>query len=1038
MTQCGRLLVAALVFALLPAALHAQVTTAALAGTVFDGSGAVIPNAEAVILNVDTGISRTMRTSGEGRFEAPNLAVGRYEVVVTATGFKTAIRNGVTLTVGQRAVLSFTLEPGALSEQVTVVSQGAQVDTSSSQVGALVSQAQIKTMPLNGRDYTQLAALQPGVVPYREQEMNVNRGLGTRFSIGGARHNQIGYRLNGIDINDGAGTTPGSATGRNLGVDAIQEFQVLTNTFTAEQGRSAGGVINIVHKSGGNQMHGSLFEYHRNSAMDKKNYFDSGSQPPPFKRNQFGFSGGGPVIHNRTFFFGAYEGLRESLTSTVSAIVLAQSTKDGALGTVDPRMKPYLSLMPAPNGALFANGTGELRSTNQTRSHENYFVGKLDHTFSQSDSLSGSVTFDKGDVARPNNLATWTEGNTSNFKYLTLQHTHTFSPNLLHTLRGGFNSSRHFDTRDPITSAPEALRFVPGTPAGTLDVPGIETFDIPFAPYVFRELNLESYQVGNTLTWLRGRNTFKTGMEFSHFEVSNTSFGRTGGGNFGFDSIANFLAARPATFEATDPDSTIGRAVINQGLFGFFAQDDIRMRSNLTMNLGLRYEFITEPKSNGDNQSNLVSLDDPKLTTTDSVIRNPSLKNIAPRGGFAWDVFGNQKTALRGGLGIYHDQITSYYYLPAIESNPPFRLSRRVPNAVFPTAFNEISSGTSTSLFSLTLLEHDLKQPYRVQYNLGLQQQLTNNMAVAVYYVGGRGVNSSMFYLNANSRRPSGVSEDGSLMFNTADPRRNPNFSTIQYRAMTGSSWYDSLQLMVQQRPNKGLGFQLSYTLQKSTDTGSVLSYSTEGLNTVGAQSIFAPVEDEKGLSAFDVRHTFSANATYDLPWGDSWTGIARALGAGWQVSGIINLASGHPFTPVLAFDNAGTTVRSRGDDQRPDLAPGGNANPVSPGNVDHYFDITQFVLPPAGTLGDLPRNTLIGPGLATVDVSLKKRVQIFGSRTAEFRTEAFNILNHANFRIPTDRAIIVRGGGYNPNAGRITATSTTSRQIQVSARFEF
>lgn len=1028
-------------FVAVPSLAIAQATTGQISGTVHDATGAVVPAAEVTILNRGTGLVRIIRTDSAGHYEVPSLSLGDYEVVIGAPGFKSAAHSGITLTLGQHVVLNATLQTGSVSEQVTVVGGPPLVETTTSTVGALVSREQMRDLPLNGRDYTQLALLQPGVVPYHEQSKELNRGMGTRFSISGARHNQIGFRLNGIDVGDAAGNTPGSATGNNLGVDAIQEFQVLSNTFSAEQGKAAGGVINIVHKSGTNALRGGGFEYWRNSTFDARNFFDP-AEKPPFNRNQFGGTVGGPVVRNRTFFFGAYEGLNEKLSLTGINVVVSDAAKGGAFGPVNPAVVPYLNAMPAGNGRVFSNGTAEYATEIDTESREHYVVGKVDHTFSAKDSFSASYTFDTGRVAKPNprdGIVTYATTSENRFQYVTAQHTHIFSNKVLHMLRGGFNQSHSDAVRDPLMTFADGLKFVPQVDFSSIEISGVDRFGLAFGPVTDRELKLDSWQLADSLTWLKGRHSFKGGMEAYAFKVIHTSFGRASGGRYVFDSVARFLSGTPSTFQSEDP-SAPRRPIIHQQLFGFFVQDDIRASDRLTVNAGLRYEFITLPKSNGQNESTLIHLSDAALTTSDTFFKNPSLKNFAPRLGLAWDVFGNQRTALRGGAGLYYDQLTSYYYLQVVEGNPPFGLSRSIQNPPFPGGQALLASGTLPTRFDLTLLEYEPDQPVRLQYNVGLQQQVGQSIGFAVYFVGARGYNNPQFFLNANGRPPSGTTADGRLFFDRNSPAANPNFGVVQYRTTTGDSWYKSLQLVVNRRPSHGLAVQASYTLQKNEDTGSAFSNSSEGLNTVAQQSIYAAgPEFERGLSAYDVLHNLSANVNYDLPFGSNASGFAGALMAGWQVSGILNLSSGHPFTPILAFDNANVLVRSRGDHLRPDLAPGGNPNPVNPGNVDQYFDPTQFLLPPTGTLGNLPRNTIIGPGTAVVDLSVKKRFQL-GSRQLELRSEVFNLLNRANFRIPEDtqRTVINRDGSYNPTAGRLTATSTPSRQIQFAARFQF
>lgn len=1047
---------------------QAQVTTGTISGTVQDSSGAVVPGAQLTISHTDTGNSRSVTADAQGRYLAPNLTLGGYTVQATSQGFQSEVRQGIRLTVGQNAVINFSLAPGAVTESVTIIAEAPIVDTTSSAVGNLVNREQINELPLNGRDFVQLVTLQPGVVMYREQNRELNRGNGTRLSIAGARSNQVSYRLNGLDISDGAGTTPGSATGNNLGVDAIQEFQVLTNNFSAEYGKSAGGVINVVHKSGSNNLHGSLFEYLRNDNFDATRWevirFAEGEpEKPEFKRNQFGGTAGGPVIRDKTFFFGAFEGLRDRSNTTTVERVPSLNARNGIIGNttiaVSPAVRPYLNTMPLPNitpdPSAPDDGTAFRSQNFSTNANENYVVGKMDHTFSESDSLGGSYTFDQGTTLGPaprGGMPMLNDNSRTRSQYVTLREVHTFSPTVLNTFNLGFNRSFGTGTHDPLEQYPANLAFLPGATWQTLEITGLANTEYNFiADRPDRTLILNTWQISDNVTVVKGAHSLQFGFEAYRFAFRYITEGRTGGGGrFQFTSLQNFLRNVTRRWEVQDPSALGLQPSITQKMFGWFAQDDVRVSPTLTLNLGLRYEAVTKPQDEIPIQSNLFSLTDPRLTTGKTFwSTNPSLKSFAPRVGFAWDAFGNQKTAVRGGMGLFFDPLGSYYYLPVIQGNPPFRLGRRINSASFPGTIDQVQSGGNIP-FELTIADASLDQPYRIQYNLGVQHEVMPNTMVGATFVGGQGVHTTQMYLNANTRRPTFLS-DGRVFFdavaNAGDPagRVNPNFGTVQYRQTGGHASYNSLQLAVNRRMT-GMQFQMSYTFSKSIDNGDTFSFSSEGGNTVAQQNIYQPGL-ERGLSSFDARHVFSSNATIELPKLEGAPAAARHTLGGWQVGGILSLSSGHPFTPYVDFDNANIITRSGGDHLRPDVRPGVNLKEATDSsNPDQFFDpAALFVLPESGFLGNLSRGSLTGPGNAVVDFNLRKTIAMGESKFLRFRAEFFNLFNRRNFRAPEDdqRAVFVgrnaNGSGEIPRgAGQITSTTGSARQIQFSLRYEF
>ncbi len=1051
---------------ILPGLAAAQVTTGTISGTVRDITGAVVPGAEITINHQETGNVRRITTDSQGRYLVPNLALGQYSLQATTGGFQTVSRTGVRLTLGQQAVINFTLSPGAVAETVTVVGEAPLVDTSTSAVGNLVAEEQINELPLNGRDYVQLVLLQPGVVQYREQNRELNRGMGVRMSIGGARANQVSYRLNGLDIADGAGTTPGSVTGNNLGVDAIQEFQVLTNTYSSEYGKSAGGVINVVHKSGTNQLHGSAFEFLRNDNFDANRWENNrftGGLKPEFRRNQFGGSAGGPISQDRLFFFGAFEGLRDASSETTVANVLSMQARQGYLGGnfigIDPVAQPYIDSIPLPNVPGSEDeraGTAQIAHTFATSADENYIVGKMDYTLSESDMLAGSYTFNQGLIVNPaprGGMPTLTTNQRSRAQYVTLRYTHTFTPTVLNTFNAGFNRSKAREIHVPIYDFPQSLAFLAGAEWQTFEITNLGRLEYNFTDDSDsgRDLVLNTWQFSDNLTIVKGSHTLKLGVEAYRFGFRYVTDGRAGGGGrFQFRGVRQFLQADTRRWEVQDPQAQGRRASIFQEMYGAYVQDDIRVTPSLTLNLGMRYEIVTTPRDKLPHQSTLRSLTDPQLTTSHSWwSRNPSLSNFAPRVGFAWDVSGTQRTAVRGGFGLFMDPLTTYYHLPTIQNNPPFRLLRRINGAVFPGSLEQLRA-TQNAAFQLTLIEAELDQPYRIQYNLGFQHEIMPDTSVGVWYVGAQGVHTSQMYLNANTRIPS-FDSSGRIFFDeNAHPgdvagRVNPNFTTMQYRGTGGHSSYNSLQLQLQRRAG-GLQFQTSYTWSKSLDNGSIFTYSSEGGNTVSLQNFYQP-HLERGVSAFDARHVFTSNAHYDLPELRDANAVTRSVLGGWQLGGIFTVSTGHPFTPYMAFDNANLLTRSRGDHLRPDVKPGADLrNAVNPDNPEQYFDAAAlFQLPPEGYLGNMSRTPLVGPGNFVVDFTLKKRFLVGESKSLEFRSEFFNLFNRPNFRAPESderRVFSSRGsdgqGVIPSSAGQITSTTGSARQIQFGLRFEF
>jgi hypothetical protein len=1006
----------------------AQGTTGTITGFVTDPSNAAVPGATVTIRAVETDQTRVLVTDGDGRYRAPALSPGRYEVVVELAGFQTARHQDLSLSVGQDVVVNVQLKVGALDESVVVTGQSSLVETRQSSVAALVDEQQIRELPLNGRDFSQLTLLQPGVVASPTTARQVDRGMGTQVSIAGSRPNQISYQLDGTDINTQGNGSPGSAAGGQLGVETVREFQVLVNNYSAEYGRSSGGIVTAVTRSGTNTLRGTAFEFLRDSTFDSKNFFDpEDAEIPPLERHQFGGYLGGPIKQDQTFFFGSYEGLRQDRGTTSLVRVPSNATHNRT--DVHPAVRPYLNLYPRPNaGETGSTGLYSIELVEPTT--ENYLVGKVDHTLSQNHSVSVRYTWDKADVTTPNSLNLFSLQTATKNQFLVGEYKWVMSSTLLNVAKVAWN--RAFEetiSLDNVDLDP-ALFFIPGTQFGSISISGgLQGLgpDTNTPTYI----DLKSLQIVNNLTWARGSHNVKTGIAFTRwFNDQDSSF--VIGGNYGFTSLDNFLLNRPGTYEGQAPGSSTYRQW-RQNLIGLYLQDEWSVTRNLTLNTGLRYEFITTPTEKNGRMAALPDLQGSSTIVTDKIFENPSLKNFAPRLGFAWDISGDGKNALHGGAGYFFEPILGNVYRAYGNRTPPFYALINPSNPTFP---NPPLDGALAEL-RLDLVEYDLENPYRIQYNLTYQREILPQTVVTAGYVGARGFQQIR---NIEYNQSIGIEQpDGRYFFPTSPtggnpPRRNPAFGTMRLRISDGESWYNGLIVGGTRRFSQGLALQASYTLGKSTDLGSQAVGSGDFDNSFQPAYGHDP-ETNKGLSDFDVRHNFVFNYTWELPFGQDLTGAAGAIADGWQLSGIVTLRSGIPFSPVLGFDRARARPRSGGAGQRPDLVAGCDENPVL-GGTEMYFDVNCFELPEAGFLSLLPRNSIIGPGYASWDMAVFKNFRFSDRTRLQIRVEAFNILNRANFDLPA--ATVFNAAGRVPGAGEITDTAGPARQWQFGIKFEF
>lgn len=1052
-----RFLLVLVLFACGVLAASAQSTTGSIWGTISDESKGVLPGVTVLVVNVETGAERTLVTDESGRYRALNLSPATYRVRAELPGFSPAEADSILLQIGREVPVNLTLSVGKVEEQVEVQGKATLVDLGSAVVGGVVSTRQIAELPLNGRSFMQLATLQPGVSVSRNSSTDFTGGFGgTQISIAGARPEQTGYLLEGTNVSDISDKAPSSVAGVMLGVDTVQEFSVQTHGYNAEFGRAAGGIISAVTKSGTNSFKGTVFEFLRNSAFDEMSYFDQ--TKPPFHRNQFGGTLGGPIVKNKLFFFGSYEGLRERLGRTLVGRVPDANAKNGYLPDgkgglrfvgVNPIIKPYLDLLwPLPNDRSFGDGTAQLVSQQTFPTNENMFVGKIDYNMNEKNSFLVRVSSDKGEAQTWNQNPLISEIITTNTRFTTGQWQRLFSSNTLNQIRFAINRTERQTVPTPLIDIPKELYFVNEPDFGYIEMPSISLMlggnGGDRAHYV---QNL--YQVADTLTLNRGRSTWKTGFDMNRYNFYGVSNSRLGGA-FRFRTLEEMLTLKRSSSAQADrftgalPGTDTYRDT-TQNYVSMFVHDDFRWSDRVTLSLGLRYEFVTVPVEKDGKIAGLLSLNDlesgPKGATPGSpLFDNPSKSHgLAPRLGFAWTPRGDTKTTVRGGAGIFYQPLTVSFYRGTTFRIFPFYtgIDMKQPAKFGPAIQQVIAAGVSDAVQKRSeFIYYDANQPYNTQWYLNSQHELAGGFVAEVGYMGSRGVNLPA-YGDPNTT-PSEYTADGTKQIVPGAKLRFPSWGRIRTRKTDAWSRYNGVTLGLQKRYSQGLQFQGNYTFAHSNDTWSGgLQGSSDFQTGPGTVVDFYDPNFEAGPSNFDVRHNFMFNAVYSLPIGKDATGLKGALVRGWQVSGILNITSGSPFHPVIGFDRAGDG-QSDTDMQRPSWAPGFDSSNTVIGNPDQWFNSQAFVLPAAGTFGNVQRNSLLGPNLRVVDASLFKMQQI-GKVVVQFRFEVFNLFNRTNFATPSSLTLFdSTTGAYVPGAGQITRVVTPARQMQLGLKFVF
>ncbi|MCI0339502.1 MAG: TonB-dependent receptor [Acidobacteria bacterium] len=1041
------LLLAALFSSFLTLSAMAQ-STATLQGTVTDPSGAVVPNAKVSVRNQAIGVERAVQTDNDGNYLIAALPVGVYRVEVQANGFNPQVVSDLTLEVSRIVVQNFQLKVGGVTQEVSVTADSQTIETATITVGQVINQKTVQEIPLNGRHFVDLGLLIPGsVTPPQNGFLTAPlRGQGSfAFNTAGAREDTVNFMINGVNLND---MVQNQITFQPS-INTVQEFKVDNSTYSAEYGRNSGAIVNIATRSGSNSYHGEVFEFLRNDALDARNFFD-GPNNPPFKRNQFGAALGGPLYlprfgqggpatfagKDKAFFFFSYEGLRQRQGLTLNSGVLSDEQRTQA---TDPVSRRLIELIPRSNAVV--GGIPRFIGSGTAPVDLDQWTVDLNFNLSNNDRLHGYYAVQRDKRGEPilqnNTIPGFGDTRKSRRQIFTLNETHTFGPMVVNELRFGYN--RIFITFTPnalLNPADFGINNGINEPIGLPQI-AVGVIGLNFGgPNGFPQGRGDTaFVVSDTLSYLRGKHSFKFGGELRRFY--NNNFNKTTG-SFGFASPADFLRGTANAFTVTLGDVS---SAIGTGALGFFVQDSYKVTPNLTLELGLRYDWFMTPT---ERYNRFVVFDEATASLTRigsgrDLIYEQNNRNFQPRLGFAWDPFKDGKTSVRGAYSILADQPVTNLVSPTA-SNPPLATPLTFSGAI---RFDNAVNVAGAAGIAPASVDPFARNAYVQSYNLNIQREITPTIGVMVGYFGAKGTHLRM------SRNLNQI---------TNGVRRFPGGNITEITS-AGNSNYNALWVSANKRVSRGLQFNTSYTFSKSIDYNSLNSQG------VTAQNSF-DLRNDRGLSDFDVRHRFVISWIYELPF------KGNRLVDGWQLSGITQWQTGNPITILAGNPLAipGTTIGGAttanftgvANTIRPDLI--GKVEKV--GKVEQWFTNTVcdprdpkgcpagavFALPVALVngvsvfhFGSLGRNTVTGPGFSNTDFSVLKNTRINEQLRVQFRAEIFDIFNHANFGL--GQAFPNRTAVVPPPAsvfGVITSTrfptgdSGSSRQVQFALKLVF
>ncbi len=1054
-------------FALLaPIALHAQVVGGSIGGTVTDPSGALVPKAHVVLLNEETGTQRAVTTNANGGFVASSLAVGSYTVSVDATGFAHAVRKGVTLTIGQSLNLSLPLTLAG-SESVNVEAAPPTVNTSTEQIAGLVNSRQVKELPLNGRSYDQLITLNPGVVNYTNQRSGgvgtSNSSVGSMFSVSGRRPQDNLFLLNGIEYTGASliNVTPGGTSGQLLGIDGIREFNVVTDSYSAAYGKRDGAQISIVTTGGTNAVHGSVFEFARNSYFDARNYFDT-NRIPEFQRNDFGAALGGPIKRDKLFLFANYEGYRQNLGESLVTLVPDNQARLGNVpnantGVYAPTAfsagaAALLNLWPVANGpevtqlnpagtAVVPTGIAKYIGTAPQHIREDFGTARFDANLTAKDTFNAIYTVDDSYASTPSANPDSYVNETLREQVLSAQEQHIFS-HVVNIARVGLSRATYY-FYGFVPAAQQALTpsVRPGVPTYAVVISG-STASNGASSITGAGANVGS---NNAITrnlftfddhayYTIGKHTIQGGVWVQRLQ-SNDNLAQDQYGQASFASLTSFLAGTIKTFTYAPVTTELGWRTL---FADAFLEDTWRITPRLEARIGFRSETSTG-WSESQNRASIYTFTNGVISTNPSsgranaIADNKALFLPEPRLGVSWNVFGNGKTSVTGGAGLHHSLLDALDY----------RLDQAAPyNTVYSYSGTSVANPiSSTPQVSPSTVDSGIATPALFSYSLKVEQQLARATSLSIGY---NGSHSYHQILNGDLNEPAyTIQANGAIFYPTAT-KANPAVANTTSWWSGGSGNYNALVVDLRQNLAHGLQFRANYTFAKNLDDGSAWNTSVSS-NTPAFVEVPSLPHLDYGPAATDIRHQASFNSTYELPFGNGKRFLASTkpltshLVSGWSLSTIASLLTGFPFSPQLGYNPTGS-----GDSRnpvRPNINPNFTGSLYTHGTtaarVAQYFNPSAFTTPANGYVGNASRDSLVGPGYADWDISLLKTTQITERVRLQFRAEFFNILNHTNLQLPNE-VVYTAANNTLGSPGVITATANTSRQIQLAAKIIF